>query len=254
MKHLHREILKGAMSFSESRLCHKDPLPVGEILIRNGGSIKTEDGTVIISVSAAGLVTVAIEDITLTGDQVIGDASTDTLTVNATSTFNAPVTVGVNGTGYDVQFFGDTSGMYLLWDESADTLKLVGGAGFTQDAQSVTPNNDSGAASTINPGVTAVDVAAVTNDANDWIVLPSLSAVPVGHTIKIACNAGTNFEMRTPASSNEKINTVDSDGGSAEYLCTDTEMLTVTKVSDTDGWVATAQTALGAIATAVVPD
>lgn len=120
-------------------------------------------------------------------------------------------------------------------------------------AQSVTPNTDSGTASTIKAGVRAVDVGAVTNDANDWVVLPSLADVTVGHTIKIACNAGGNFELRTPATSGEKINTVDCDG-TQEYLCTDTEMLTVTKVSDTDGWVATAQTALGAIATAVVPD
>lgn len=120
-------------------------------------------------------------------------------------------------------------------------------------AQSVTPNNDSGAASTINAGVTAVDVGAVTNDANDWIVLPALADVPVGHTIAIACNAGGNFEMRTPATSGEKINTVDCDG-TQEYLCTDTELIYVTKVSATDGWVASARTALGAVATAVVPD
>ena len=281
------------------------------------------------------------KDVTVTGDLTVsgsfsfGDSSADSLTVTGT------LTVGVDDTGYDVQFFGATSGAHMLWDESADTLKLVGGAatnlqgtltvgvddtgydvkffgataskfavwdesaddfiladgvalqlggdestadgfkvefdgtdtldinaltagdkvaigdttttGFTHAAESVTPNNDSGAASTITAGVTAVDVQAVTNDANDWIVLPSLASVPVGHTIRIACNAGGNFEMRTPASSNEKINTVDSDG-TQEYLCTDTEVITITKVSATDGWVATAQTALGAIATAVVPD
>lgn len=120
-------------------------------------------------------------------------------------------------------------------------------------AQSVTPNNDDGAGSTINAGVTAVDVGAVTNDANDWITLPALANVPVGHTIVIACNAGGAFELRTPTTSGEKINTVDCDGTN-EYLCTDTEVIYVTKVSDTDGWVASARTALGAVATAVVPD
>lgn len=39
------------------------------------------------------------------GNTTIGDASADTLTVNATSTFSAPVTVGVDDTGYDVKFF-----------------------------------------------------------------------------------------------------------------------------------------------------
>jgi len=39
-------------------------------------------------------------------------------------------TVGINGTGYDVKYFGDTAGKYWLWDESADGVVLVGT--FTQ--------------------------------------------------------------------------------------------------------------------------
>jgi DUF2075 family protein len=59
---------------------------------------------------------------------------TDTYTWSGNHTFNslvthgANLTVGVNDTGHDVQFFGATSGAHLLWDESADTLKMVGGA------------------------------------------------------------------------------------------------------------------------------
>ena len=58
----------------------------------------------------------------------------------------------------------------------------------------------------------SVIVSGVTNDANDFIVLPKLSDVMSGHEITILCKAGANFEMRTPASSNEKINGQDSDG------------------------------------------
>ena len=36
--------------------------------------------------------------------------------------------VGVNDTGYDVQFFGATAGAYAEWDASADELELRGGA------------------------------------------------------------------------------------------------------------------------------
>ena len=36
------------------------------------------------------------------------------------------VQVGVDDTGYDVKFFGATSGNYMLWDESADELVLSG--------------------------------------------------------------------------------------------------------------------------------
>ena len=41
------------------------------------------------------------------------------------------LTVGIDDTGQDVKFFGATSGSYMLWDESADDLKLVGAAGLT---------------------------------------------------------------------------------------------------------------------------
>jgi hypothetical protein len=40
------------------------------------------------------------------------------------TTFTGTVTVGVDDTGYDVKFFGATSGSYVLWDESGDQLIL----------------------------------------------------------------------------------------------------------------------------------
>lgn len=105
----------------------------------------------------------------------------------------------------------------------------------------------------IPPTAKVAQVGAVTNDANDWITLPSLADVPNGHEILVLASAGGNFEMRTPASSNEKINNVDSDG-TQEYLCTDTDVIRVIKVSNTAGWVAQSLTNLGAVRTAVVPD
>lgn len=118
--------------------------------------------------------------------------------------------------------------------------------------QTVTAAADSGSGSSILPSATMVTVGGVTTDANDWIVLPPIANVPIGHTIRIAANAGANFELRTPASSNTKINDVDSDG-SQEYLCTDTDLVIVTKRTTT-GWVAQSLTKLGAVRTAVIPD
>lgn len=123
---------------------------------------------------------------------------------------------------------------------------------LTFECQSVKPDAVSGARATIQPGVKSVTVEAVTNDANDWIVLPSLASVPLGHQITILASAGGNFELRTPASSNEKINDIDSDG-SQEYLCTDTDTILVTKRTST-GWVAQSITKLGAVRTAEIPD
>lgn len=43
-------------------------------------------------------------------------------------TLNGALTVGVAGTGHDVQLFGDTSGCSFLWDQSEDQLVLTGPA------------------------------------------------------------------------------------------------------------------------------
>ena len=42
-----------------------------------------------------------------------------------TALIKTTLTVGVDDTGHDVKFFGATSGRYLLWDESADSLHLT---------------------------------------------------------------------------------------------------------------------------------
>jgi len=140
-----------------------------------------------------------------------------------------------------------------VYDASADATKKVDVAlmGAMASAQAVTPDAVSGG--TITAGVTLVDVQAVTNDANDWIVLPSVADVPIGFEITIICMAGANFELRTPATSAEEINSEDCDG-TKEYLCTDTQIVKVIKIDDTIDWMAHGYTAIGAVATAVIPD
>lgn len=123
---------------------------------------------------------------------------------------------------------------------------------LTDYCQTVNPAANDGTGSVIKSGVRAVNVGAVVNDANDWIRLPPIADYQIGDTIRIACNAGSNFELRTPAASNTKINDVDSDG-SQEHLCTDTDLVIVTKLTAT-AWVAQSLTKLGAVRTAVVPD
>lgn len=149
----------------------------------------------------------------------------------------------------------EANGDVLVAAALAQTLTnktLSDGCKDTRAAVTINPAADSGAGSSITAGVTQVVVGAVTNDANDWIVLPAIASVGIGHQIRIACNAGGNFEMRTPASSNTTINGQDSDG-TKEYLCTDTDVVFVTKATTT-GWIAQSLTSLGAVRTAVVPD
>ena len=54
-----------------------------------------------------------------------------TLAVKGNTTSTGTITVGVDDTGYDVKFFGATSGKYLLWDEDEDTLQLVDNTNLT---------------------------------------------------------------------------------------------------------------------------
>ena len=116
----------------------------------------------------------------------------------------------------------------------------------------VTPSA-TGVTNAIPASIKVVGVGPVANDANDFITLPRLADVPNGHEITILCSAGGNFEIRTAASSNEKINGQDSDG-TKEYLATDTEIIKVVKIDNTIGWMAHGYSAIGAVVTAVIPD
>ena len=72
------------------------------------------------------------------GDAGTPGAIVDVLTLNTTtggvtsvitdtaSQYNSTITVGVNDTGHDVKFFGASAGAYMLWDESADQLIIMG--------------------------------------------------------------------------------------------------------------------------------
>jgi hypothetical protein len=110
-----------------------------------------------------------------------------------------------------------------------------------------------GTGNSIPPLAQTVEVQGVANDANDFIVLPSLASVPNGHRITVIGSAGANFEVRTPASSAEEINSEDCDG-TKEYLFTDTQIHYFTKIDNTIGWMGNGYSALGAVVTAVVPD
>ena len=67
------------------------------------------------------------------GNHTWSDASpTDSITNNAVNEstirprqYFHGLTVGKDDTGHDVQFYGATSGRYMLWDESADALRLT---------------------------------------------------------------------------------------------------------------------------------
>jgi hypothetical protein len=127
--------------------------PTATSLALGGATIGSHNIAVTGTSLFTGAVTVGVDDTghdvtffgATSGKSLVWDESADTLTVTGTTTLvgttnldatdidgtvqiDGTVTVGVNGTGKDVKFFGDTSGAYILWDESADKLLTAGGA------------------------------------------------------------------------------------------------------------------------------
>jgi len=80
--------------------------------------------------AATGAVT-ALNNATQSELVTVGSTTTE-LDAEANLTFTgsaltciATITTGVDGTGHDVKFFGDTAGSFLLWDQSDDALELT---------------------------------------------------------------------------------------------------------------------------------
>ena len=119
-------------------------------------------------------------------------------------------------------------------------------------AFSLTPDDSQSVLNIIEAGVTVVRLGANVNGVTDFVTLPSVASVESGHVVTIIAGAA-NCEVRTPATSDEEINSENSDG-TKEYLLTATQVHRFTKIDNTIGWMGAGYTAIGAVATAVVPD
>ena len=121
--------------------------------------------------SADDLVLAGAAGIDLAGDiDVDGTANLDAVDIDGAVQIDNTVTVGVNDTGYDVKFFGATSGAYMLWDESTDDLVLAGAAKlYLYDAAGGEYLSSSGSALTIGSGSAAWELP--TSDGSDGQLL-----------------------------------------------------------------------------------
>jgi len=59
-----------------------------------------------------------------------GTTNLDAVDIDGAVQLDATLTVGVDDTGYDVKFFGDTASAFMQWDASVDDLILGGAAGL----------------------------------------------------------------------------------------------------------------------------
>ncbi len=124
--------------------------------------------------------------------------------------------------------------------------------GMTMKAFILTPDSAGSSVNSIPKSARSVRLGANVNGVTDFTVLPNLADVPDGHQIVIVAGVA-NSELRTPASSDEEINSENGDG-TKEALLTATNIHFVTKIDNTIGWMLEARTAIGAFVTAIVPD
>jgi hypothetical protein len=116
------------------------------------------------------------------------------LDINAATQIDATVTVGVDDTGYDVKFFGDTASAYMLWDASADDLILGGAAGLSVNSTAlVTGVLTTTAATVFNGGFTANAASTITTADNlDTLSLTSTDAdADVAPNLRMYRNSGS---------------------------------------------------------------
>ena len=102
-----------------------------------GGTLETDaltiDGTTLLANDSNDRITTATGSGTLNGE---ANLTFDGSTLQVAGA----LTVGVDDTGHDVQFFGASAGHYMLWDESADEMILRIGSTSTYAANTETGN------------------------------------------------------------------------------------------------------------------
>ena len=104
------------------------------------------------NVTLTGELDAATLDISGNAD-IDGTTNLDAVDIDGAVQLDATFTVGEDDTGYDVKFFGATSGAYMLWDESTDDLVLAGAAKlYLYDAAGGESLSSDGTDLTINAG------------------------------------------------------------------------------------------------------
>ena len=117
---------------------------------------------------------------------VDGTTNLDAVDIDGAVQIDSTVTVGVDDTGYDVKFFGDTASAYMLWDTSTDDLVLAGAAGIDLEG-------DIDVNGTANLDVVDID-----------------GAVDMASTLTLAGNADFNGALDVSGTTN--LDVVDIDG------------------------------------------
>ena len=153
---------------------------------------------------------------------VDGTTNLDAVDIDGAVQIDAAVTVGVDDTGYDVKFFGDTASAYMLWDTSADDLILGGAARVVVPASGLvigsTAVTSTGAELNILDGVTstATELNIMDGDtAASSTTLADADRVVVNDAGTMKQVALTDFETYFE-SAIDTFSTIDINGGSID--------------------------------------
>jgi len=184
----------------------------GDLLLQGGQGTGTGAGGSIIFKSAGAAGSTANSPLNPLDDTLLTLASTGAATfagaVSGITTLatSGAVTIGANEAGADVQYYGDTDGLGMLWDTSTDKLVIHGRAAY--DALQVT-QGDVLVSQTINTNVLETDtINESTADAGVTIdsVLLNNSAVYTGSNTtdkgKLYGNATNTYLTHTATSGN----------------------------------------------------
>lgn len=193
-----------------------------------------------------------------------GDATSCDFNTSLVSGDISSVVAGAGMTG------GGVSGavtLNVIGDEvtitvAADEVKVKdGGIGATQLASGAVTPIKLGASEALTATDDGTTTGAMSGNASHAVVtssaatkqvsLPASSAGLVGKQFTIWVGAN-GFELITPAASNATINTTDSDGTNQADIAANT--LSRLTLVTTGTWILESLTALGAVATAIVPD
>lgn len=116
----------------------------GDVTGNASGTAATVTGAAQSNITSLGtLTTLTVDNVIINGTTIGHTDDTDLLTLASGGlTASGTITVGVDDTGHDVKFFGDTASAYMLWDASADDLILGGAAGLDVDGVTNLDNVD----------------------------------------------------------------------------------------------------------------
>jgi len=138
----------------------------------------------------------------------------------AGGTMAGTFTVGVDDTGYDVKFFGDTASAYMLWDASADDLILGGAAGLSVNSTALVTGVLTTTAATVHTnGITMPDNAkAIFGAGSDLQIYHDGSNSYIkdaGTGVLIVETDGTGIQFKD--TSNDQIANFNRNGGCSLY-------------------------------------